>query len=109
MATNPKTPKPPKTPKTTPAKAPTAKAPTAKAPKPTPPKTKAPKVPPAAPPGTAGQPPKPILTMADLPIGWRDLMLKTAAEGASDIEIRQVLRVNINRWYAFLKEHEEFK
>lgn len=52
---------------------------------------------------------RPKKTLDDLPDGWKDIMLKIAGEGGSEVEIRVALGcISDDLWYRFIDEEPEF-
>lgn len=43
-----------------------------------------------------------------LEAGWRDRMIELASEGASDVEVRVMLKISADLWYRWIEDEPEF-
>lgn len=52
---------------------------------------------------------RPRTTLKDLPSSWRSDVLAIAAEGASDVEIRNKVGIGKSAWATLMEDSEEFR
>lgn len=51
---------------------------------------------------------RPKKTLDDLPDGWKKNCLLLAEQGASDVELRDLLDISTDLWYRFIDEEPQF-